>query len=77
MRVGFRHDLQQTIRSGRDFPHSRFECLLVGLRGLAVAADLAHELERCCRYLLRGGGGGFAPKNFNAATHGGLPKILA
>jgi len=75
--VIFRDDLQQSIRGRRDIPDGRIEGLLVGLRGFAVAADLAHELERCGGYVLRGGGCGFATQDFDATTHGGLSKILA
>lgn len=75
--LAVRHDLQQAIGGRRDFPDGRIECLLVSLGGFAVAAHLAHKLERRRCYLLSGGRCGFAPENFDASTHGGLPKILA
>jgi hypothetical protein len=77
LRLAFRDDLQQAIRGRRDLPDSRIECLLVSLRGLAVPADLAHELERRRCYLLRGSRRRFTPKDFNAAAHSRLPKIFA
>src|SRR5262249_39700455 len=47
---------QKLARRARDLVDGGNECGLVGLRGLAEAAHLAHELERCCANLLLGDG---------------------
>jgi hypothetical protein len=41
--------IQQSIASVRDLANSTIEGLLIGFRGFAVAANLAHELKRGSR----------------------------
>ena len=52
-----RQRLQQRAGCQRDFVHGDIERLLVDARGLAVAADLAHELKGgSVQLFIRGGG---------------------
>src|SRR5579862_1103950 len=63
--------VEQAAGGLRHLPHGRVECLLVGLRRLAVAADLAHELQRRRGDLLASDGFIGTPEYFNAAAHTG------
>jgi len=63
------HGFQQAIGRGADLAHGAVEGLLIGFRGLAESADLAHKLQSGGGQLFSGCGLAGSAQNLDASAH--------